>query len=188
MLLDTLRPQRCPREDHANCVFHVSEVPDIGVFEPRRVAPSDESLVWAIDGEHLRNYLVPRECPRVTFYAGPCTTVADRARFLGLSPAVVAIETAWVERMRSCRLFCYHLPGDAFECIDETAGYYVSRVAVAPAHVDVIEDPVSALQQRGAELRVLPTLAPLREAVIESTLEFSIIRWRNAAAVPGDHA
>jgi hypothetical protein len=144
--------------------------------------------VWAIDGEHLRNYLVPRECPRVTFYAGPRTTVADRARFLGMSPAVVAIETTWVERMRSCRLFCYHLPGDAFECIDETAGYYVSRVAVTPAHVDVIEDPVSALQQRGVELRVLPNLAPLRDAVIESTLEFSIIRWRNAAAVPGDHA
>lgn len=188
MLLDTSRPQRCPREDQANCVFHVSEVGDIGVFEPRRVGPNDESLVWAIDDERLRNYLVPRECPRVTFYAGPRTTMADRQRFLISSAAVVAIETGWFERMRSCRLFCYHLPAETFRCIDTTAGYYVSRVAVTPAHIDVIEDPVAALQKRGVELRVLPNLASLREAVIESTLEFSIIRWRNAAAVPADHA
>jgi hypothetical protein len=162
-------------------VFHVSEEPDIGVFEPRQVEPDGESLVWAIDDAHLRNYLAPRECPRVTFYAGPGTTVADRERFLGSSTAVVAIESGWFERMRSCRLFCYHFPGDTFECRDKTAGYFVSRVAVKPARVDVIQDPVLTILQRGVELRVLPDLWSLRDAVIESTLEFSIIRWRNAS-------
>ena len=162
-------------------VFHVSEEPDIGVFEPRQVEPDGESLVWAIDDAHLRNYLAPRECPRVTFYAGPGTTVADRDRFLGLSTAVVAIESAWFERMRSCRLFCYHFPGDTFECSDKTAGYFVSRAGVKPARVDVIQDPVLAILQRGVELRVLPDLWSLRDAVIASTLEFSIIRWRNAS-------
>ena len=165
-------------------VYHVSEEPEIAVFEPRQVESGGASLVWAIDDEHLRNYLTPRECPRVTFYAGPGTTVADRERFLGSSTAVVAVESRWFERMRSCRLFCYHLPGETFECSDKTAGYFVSRVAVTPAHIDIVQDPVLAILQRGVELRVQPNLCSLRDAVIESTLEFSIIRWRNAAPRP----
>jgi hypothetical protein len=162
-------------------VFHVSEDPDIEVFEPRSPAGGGEPLVWAVDDDHLRNYLVPRDCPRVAYSAGPGTTAADRDRFLGASSAVLAIETGWLERMRSCSLQCYHLPGDAFELADRSAGYFVSRVAVKPLAVQVIENAASALKARGVELRVQPSLWPLRDAVIESTLEFSIIRWRNAA-------
>jgi hypothetical protein len=162
-------------------VFHVSEEPDIPVFRPRTLDATGEPLVWAIDGDHVRNYLAPRDCPRVTFSAGPDTTAADRERFLGSSAAVVAIEALWFDRMRSCRLFCYHLPEDAFECRDRTAGYFVSRTAVTPSRVDVIEDAASALRRRGVELRVLPSLWSLRDAVLESTLEFSIIRWRHAS-------
>jgi hypothetical protein len=165
-------------------VFHVSEEPDIEVFEPRKAATNDERVVWAIDEDHLRNYLVPRDCPRVTYSAGPDTTVADRERFLGSSAAVLAIETGWFERMRSCRLHCYHLPGDTFELADECAGYFVSRVPVKPSRVHVIDNPVAAVLNRGVELRVQPSLWALRDAVIESTLAFSIIRWRNATPQP----
>jgi hypothetical protein len=165
-------------------VYHVSEEPEIAAFEPRPVETGGESLVWAIDDEHLRNYLTPRQCPRVTFSEGASTTVTDRERFLGSSTAVVAVESRWFERMRSCRLFCYHLPGETFECSDTTAGYFVSRVAVKPSRIDIVQDPVSAILQRGVELRVLPDLWSLRDAVVESTLEFSIIRWRNAAPRP----
>lgn len=165
-------------------VFHVSEEPDIEVFEPRKVTTSNASLVWAIDDEHLRNYLVPRDCPRVTYSAGSRTTVADRQQFLGTSPAILAIETRWFERMRSSRLHCYHLPGDTFELADECAGYFVSRVSVKPLRVQTIEDSVSAVLRRGVELRVQPSLWALRDAVIASTLAFSIIRWRNAAPRP----
>jgi hypothetical protein len=100
-------------------VFHVSEEPNIEVFEPRCAEAMGESVVWAIDDAHLRNYLVPRECPRVTYAAGPRTTLADRERFLGSSAAVVAIETGWFERVQTCRLQCYHLPGDTFELADQ---------------------------------------------------------------------
>ena len=162
-------------------VFHVSEEPGIEVFEPRIAAASDERLVWAIDDEHVRNYLVPRNCPRVTYSAGPRTTAADRERFLGSSVAVLAIETGWFDRMQACRLHCYHLPADTFELADECAGYFVSRVAVRPVRVEVVDQPVSAVLHRGVELRVQPDLWALRDAVIESTLAFSIIRWRNAA-------
>ena len=162
-------------------VFHVSESGGIERFEPRRADASGDAYVWGIDAEHLRNYLVPRDCPRVTFAAGPGTTSADRERFLGSSAAVMAIEEGWLERLRSCRLFCYHLPPDTFELLDRAAGYFVSRVAVTPAALDVVDDPMMALLTRGVELRVLPSLRSLRDAVVDSTLEFSIIRWRNAS-------
>ena len=167
-------------------LFHVSEEPNIEVFEPRQATASGDQLVWAIDEEHLRNYLVPRDCPRVTYSAGPRTTDGDRERFLGSSAAVLAIETGWFDRMRSCRLHCYHLPGDTFELADECAGYFVSRVPVRPLRVQVIDDLVSAVLMRDVELRVQPSLWELRDAVIASTLAFSIIRWRNAA--PRDSA
>jgi len=162
-------------------LYHVSEERDIEVFTPRRINGADEALVWAVDEGRLHNYLVPRECPRVTFYAGPRTSVDDRERFLGSRVAVVAIEAAWLPRLRSCRLFCYHLPADNFISRDKTAGYFVSRTAVTPVSVECISDPMSAILQRGVELRVLPNLSSLRNAVVESTLEFSIIRWRNAS-------
>lgn len=162
-------------------VFHVSEEPGIALFEPRKAETASVPLVWAIDTEHLRNYLLPRECPRVTYAAGPATTPADREGFLGSAAAVVAIESAWFARVRSARLYCYHLPGDRFELADACAGYFVSPEPVEPVRVDVIDDPVSALLERGVELRIQPELRRLREAVLRSTLAFSIIRWRNAA-------
>jgi len=140
--------------------------------------------VWAIDAARLRNYLVPRGCPRVTYYAGGATSDADVDRFLGSSAAVLAIEREWLERVRACRLYCYHMPPDTFDCIDECAGYFVSRVSVVPACVDVITDPISELVKRGVDVRVVPNLWPLRDAVVASSLQFSIIRMRNARSTP----
>ena len=161
-------------------LFHVSEESGIERFEPRPSPYTDDPVVWAIDVDRLRNYLLPRECPRVTFYAGRETTVADVERLLGSSPAVIAVESAWLERLRSCRLYCYHLPAETFECIDECAGYFVSREAVVPAGVWIVDDALAALLERGVELRFLPNLWPLRDAVVSSTLQFSVIRMRNA--------
>lgn len=161
-------------------LFHVSEEPGIKRFEPRAPEDGHEPVVWAITAARLCNYLVPRECPRVTYYAGPDTVRTDVERFLGTSGAVVAIEQQWVERVRSCRLYCYHMPPDTFACIDECAGYFISRAAVAPAWMEVIDDAVSELLRRRVELRVLPSLWPLRDAVVASSLQFSMIRMRNA--------
>ena len=165
-------------------LFHVSEESGIERFEPRPSQYADEPVVWAIDADRLRNYLLPRECPRVTYYAGPKTTAPDVERFLGSSPAVIAVESAWLERLRSCRLYCYHLPAETFECIDECAGYFVSRRPVVPAQIEVIEDLLATLLGRGAELRFVPDLWSLRDAVISSTLRFSLIRMRNALPRP----
>src|SRR5262249_29648762 len=161
-------------------LFHISEEFDIERFEPRASKYVDEPVVWAIDADLLRNYLVPRECPRVTYYAGRETTKADVERFLGESSAVVAIESGWLERLRSCRLYCYHLPPETFVCIDECAGYFVSRAPVVPALVEVFDDPIAELLRRGVELRFMPSLWLLRDVVVASTLQFSIIRMHNA--------
>ncbi|HEY0035300.1 MAG TPA: hypothetical protein VGB66_01370 [Longimicrobium sp.] len=164
----------------APSLFHVSEG-EIGRFEPRPTASVHEPVVWAVDDRRLHNYLLPRDCPRVTFYAGPATMPDDAERFLGASPAVVAVESGWLERIRACVLYCHHLPSGAFECLDEGAGYFVSRDAVVPGRVEVIEDVIAELLGRGVELRFLPSLWHLHDAVAASSLRFSMIRMRNAA-------
>ena len=161
-------------------LFHISEESGITRFEPRPSKYASGLVVWAIDAARLRNYLVPRECPRVTYYAGRETTPADLERFLGSSPAVVAVEAGWLERLRSCRLYCYHLPPETFECIDDCAGYFVSRVLVVPAHVEVFDDMIAELLKRGVELRFVPSLWALRDEVVASSLQFSLIRMHNA--------
>ena len=161
-------------------LFHVSEERGIERFEPRASEGGSGPVVWAIDAGRLRNYLLPRECPRVTYYANGETTAADVERFLGSSPAVVAVENCWLEQLRSCRLYCYHLPPETFECLDECAGYFVSRVPVVPERIEIFDDSLAELLRRGVELRFVPNLWPLRDAVVVSTLRFSLIRLRNA--------
>jgi hypothetical protein len=163
-------------------LYHVSDRGDITRFEPRRAptAATDEALVWAIDSTHLPNYLLPRDCPRVTFAAAATSQPADVARFLLDAARVVAIEAGWFDRVRRARLYCYHLPPDAFRLLDVHAGYYVADTAVTPAGVEEIADPLATLLAHGVELRVLPSLWALNDAIVASTLEFSMIRMRNA--------
>jgi len=162
-------------------LFHVSEEPGIKRFEPRASEPASKPVVWAISEARLHNYLFPRDCPRVTYYAGPATAAADVERFLGSSPAVVAVESGWLDRLRSCRLYRYELPAATFECLDDCAGYFVSRAPVVPVRVEVVDDLIGELLRRGVELRFLPSLWSLRDAVVASSLQFSIIRMRNAS-------
>ncbi len=161
-------------------LFHISEDSDIARFEPRASEYARGLVVWAIEGRRLCNYLLPRDCPRVTYYAGPDTTAVDVEHFLGASPAGVAIESEWLERARSSRIYCYHMPPETFECLDACAGYFVSRVPVVPSSIEVIDDPLSELLKRGVEVRILPSLWSLRDAVVASSLQFSLIRMRNA--------
>ena len=161
-------------------LFHISEESGIGRFEPRPSKYVSDLAVWAIDSARLCNYLLPRECPRVTFYAGSDTTKADIERFLGLRRAVVAVEREWLERVQSCRLYCYQMPSDTFECFDECAGYYVSREAVEPEGVEVFDDVIAELQRREVELRFMRSLWPLRDEVVASSLQFSLIRMHNS--------
>lgn len=167
-------------------LFHVSDQLVIARFEPRPPPSLDagvsDNVVWAIESRLLHNYLLPRNCPRVTFYAGPQTSEADHARFFFGTSAkhVVAIEQAWLDPVRQARLWLYELPADTFTLADESAGYHVSRASVAPCGVTEISDVLGALSARDVELRITPSLWPLRDAVLSSTLAFSFIRMRHA--------
>ena len=162
-------------------LFHLSDDPGIAHFVPRPSAYTAMPVVWAIEDGRLHNYLLPRDCPRVCFYAGEGTTTDDRARWLGDAHAVIAIEAAWLERMRAAQLQCYAMPAGTFRLQDAGAGYWVSETGVTPHDVELLDDLPAALTARGVELLVLPSLWDLHDAVMASSLVFSMIRMRNAA-------
>lgn len=94
---------------------------------------------------------------------------------------MIAIESAWLERIRNTKLFMYHLPVETFQCFDPIAGYYVSREAVQPLSVEPVGDLLSRLVAANIELRITPSLQKLRQALVSSTVPFSMIRMRNAS-------
>jgi hypothetical protein len=168
-------------------LFHVSEESGIASFEPRPVPSPDSGVtgeaVWAVDEAHLPNFILPRDCPRVTYGIGTRTSEEDRTRFFAHSTArrIVAVEAKWAPAILSCTLFLYEMPTMSFELALEDAGFYIARAAVVPTAVTEVRDAIGEMLRREVELRFLPELWPLNDAVIASTLEFSNIRMRNAA-------
>lgn len=165
-------------------LYHFSEDPHIRVFEPH-VAPTsiqDVALVWAIDEWHAPMYYLPRDCPRACFWPGPGTTAEDRERwFAGIDARmVIAVESKWLPAIRATTLYCYSMPEEPFRLNDATAGHYVSQSSVAPLSVKPVGDLLEALVAANVELRMTPRLVDLWQRVIESTLEFSGTRLRNA--------
>ena len=162
-------------------LWHVSEDPAIEVFHPHRAPTSslDEKLVWAIDTIYWWLYWFPRECPRACFNATQGTTDADVDRWLGGDRArrVSVIECDWLERFRSARVYAYRLPSDTFEPWDK---FFVSRETVVPLEVVELGDLLARHAEAGNELRIAPSLYPLWDEVIETTLDFSGIRLGNA--------
>ena len=103
-----------------NVLYHFSEEADIISFEPRFASPELGEVVWAISEAGMYTYLLPRDCPRVTFRADDNTSI------------------------------------------------------------EPIDDLLQALTDFGVELRIMPSLWPLYDAVVDSTLAFSIIRMRQS--------
>ena len=68
--------------------------------------------------------------------------------------------------------------------VDEVAGYYVSRKPVIPIAETKIDNILAALLKHDVDLRIMPSLWKLREAVINSTLGYSIIRMHKAQPPP----
>jgi len=143
-------------------------------------------MVWAIDEDHVQNYLLPRDCPRVTFSAGDGSSAQDIAHFLGASGArhVIAVESCWLTRIQAQRLVRYEFGRQPFELEDSTAGYWTCRAPVAPIAEVRIDNVLAELLEHDVELRIMRSLWRLRESVIASSLEYSIIRMRNASIPP----
>src|SRR5690242_6257645 len=127
-------------------LFHVSEEAGITRFEPRPVPSPDSGVVgdavWAVDETHLPNFILPRDCPRVTFGVGKQTTDADRERFFAHTSArrIVAVESRWAPAILACTLFVCEMTPENFHLALEEAGYYIARTTVMPAGVIEIRD------------------------------------------------
>ena len=164
-----------------NALWHVSEDPAIEVFAPhhRPGHALDKPVVWAVDTWHMPLYWFPRDCPRATWWAREATTDDDVDRWLDgdRRRRVGAFESAWLGRVRSVRLYAYRLPADTFEPWDK---FFVSRETVVPREPVELGDLLARHAEAGIELRIVPTLYPLWDAVIRTTLDDSGIRLRNA--------
>ena len=167
-------------------LYHVSEEPDITVFHPRLPSRRDldptVGLFWAIDEDHLPNFLTPRDCPRVTFHIRPETTEDDRRRFFSSDTVrhAIIIEHDWFDRMRRTTLYLYEFDPTGFVMQDEIAGYYVARTTQTPIARHIITDLPGALIARGVELRITDNLRRIAEDVKSSSLGWSLCRMANA--------
>lgn len=171
-------------------LFHFSDDPAIGRFEPRPVQVRTERapgmdwlngpLVWAIDAPHQAMYLFPRDCPRILAWPKPGSTYADINRWMGPGrPAMVAfVEWAWFERLKTGVIHRYALPAATFESLED-AGMWVSRAGVTPDGVETLADLPAAHSALGVELRLMESLLPLKD-LWASSLHASGIRLRNA--------
>lgn len=169
-----------------NRLFHISEEPGITVFEPRPSPSSIENVksdvVFAISDKLLHNYLLPRDCPRVTFYSKHDTTHQDKVKYFGESAAdfVVVVEHKWIPAIKNTMLYCYEFPVGTFVLLDESAGYHISYESVVPLSVHPIHNVFEEFHIRNVEVRMMENLWNLAQDVSKSTLEYSLIRMRNA--------
>jgi len=165
-------------------LFHFSEDPSITVFRPHVASTSveKEPFVWVIDQEHAPSYWFPRDCPRACCWIGR-KPVLDAGRVfatLGGAQRVHAIEVGWLHRMWACQLYAYEFDSEGFEPRNTDAGYWVARDEVVPKAVTPVGDLLSRHSDAGIELRIVSNLWPLIDAIVDSGLEFSIIRKANA--------
>jgi hypothetical protein len=171
-------------------LYHISDKPGIKRFDPRpapsKSAKQEGLMVWAIDYDHLHNYLLPRDCPRVTFFAKDDSDPKDVERLMAgtFAKHVIAIEVRWLSKIQKQCLYQYELDSKDFTLVDEIAGYWISRKPVIPIAETKIDNILSALLEHDVELRIMPSLWKLREAVINSTLAYSIIRMNKAQPPP----
>ena len=94
----------------------------------------------------------------------------------------MAIESGWLERVRTTTLYRYRMPEGCFQPQrpEDPAGHYISRATVVPLSVEPVGDLLAALAEANVELRITPRLMDLWERVIRSSMEYSGTRLRNA--------
>nr|BFE60613.1 hypothetical protein GCM10020063_051390 [Dactylosporangium thailandense] len=166
-------------------VLHFSEDPAIERFAPHVAATAQqpEAYVWAVDAARAPDYWFPRQCPRAMAWAIPATTDADRDRIAGAGcgPRVHAIEFAWLDAMRTTRLYAYRFAAAPFRPFGDDGHAQVAEEPVVPlGPAEPVGNLLDLHAEAGIQLRVLDNLWPFWDAVIASTMAFSGIRLRNA--------
>jgi hypothetical protein len=165
-------------------LLHFSEDPNIKVFRPHvpASAPDNPALVWAVDEAHAPGFWFPRQAPRACCWTiGKPLTELGR-ELVGTGTRMHAMESAWLERVRACRMYVYRFDSAPFGMQTAEAGYYSTRETITPLSVEPVGDLLELHARAGIELRIVENLWPTIDAILASGLEFSIIRTANALA------
>ncbi|HEY4939934.1 MAG TPA: hypothetical protein VII56_00780 [Rhizomicrobium sp.] len=163
-------------------LLHFSEDPNITVFRPHVPAssPHNPPMVWAVDEAHAPGFWFPRSCPRACCWSAG-KPLSDIGRtLLGAGARMHAIESVWLDRMRSCTMYVYRFDAAPFSVYDVPAGYFSTTKTIEPLSVEPIGDLLALHAAARIELRIVPNLWPVIDAIVASGLEFSIIRKMNA--------
>lgn len=164
-------------------LYHFSEDPSIRRFVPHvpQTNPIQQPAVWAIDANHAPLYWFPRDCPRVTAWPrGPEQAARFRRDWHTTAERVHAIESAWLDRMRSVSLYRYDLPATSFVPWPDAAGQWVAHQPVEPMGIEPMDDLLDLHTEAGIELRIVPSLWPLWDLARGGPWDFSIVRTHNA--------
>ena len=165
-------------------LFHFSEDPSIALFRPHIARTSVERvpLVWAVDETHAPGFWFPRNCPRACCWVGEQRPSEAGAALLGLGGArrLHAIESGWLDRLRTCELYAYEFDPAPFRSQVHEAGYWAAQEDVEPLSVTPVGDLLARHVDAAIELRIVNDLWPIIDAIVASGLEFSIIRKANA--------
>lgn len=169
-------------------VLHFSEDPTITSFAPHAAPTSATTTpyVWAVDWRNAPSYWFPRQCPRAMAWPRDTTTDTDRARIIGAGcgERVHAIEYGWLRAMQTAKLYAYRFAEAPFHAVGSPGAEpnaMVATTVVTPlGPPEPVGDLLDCHAAAGIQLRLLPTLWPFWDEVIESTVGFSGIRLRNA--------
>jgi len=171
--------------DARDVLHHFSEDPSIEQFIPHvpTTNPTQRAAVWAIDADHAPLYWFPRDCPRVTAWPRtPNDLAAFQATWHTTARRVHAIESGWLDRMRTVALYRYDLPAAPFQPWPDAEGQWIAHTLVKPQAVDRLGDLLTLHVQADIELRITPSLWPLWDLAQDGPWSFPIVRMRNAAS------
>jgi len=110
---------------------------------------------------------------------------AFRSRFTTTARRLHAIESGWLGRVRAATVYRYEFHADGFVQWEEANGQWICEHEVRPASVTPIGDLIGAHAEAEIELRVTPSLWPLRDLAVGGEFDFSIVRMHNAQPRPG---
>lgn len=164
-------------------VHHFSEDPKIERFRPHVPAtnPDHRPAVWAIDTDHAPLYWFPRDCPRVTAWPRPPDDAgAFAAAWATAAPRVHAIELGWLARVQATTLYRYDFDTADFAPWPDASGQWIAEREVAPIAVVALTDLLGLHARAGIELRLVPSLWPLRDLAVSDRWDFSLVRMANA--------
>ncbi len=164
-------------------LYHFSEDPHISRFAPHvpLTNPSHSPAVWAIDADHAPLYWFPRDCPRVTIWPhGPRDQPEFQVRFATVATRLHAIESVWLERMRNAEIYRYEFENTGFVPWADADGQWIADREVVPIRVTPVGDLLAAHARAAIELRIVPSLWPLRDIAVQGEFDFSLVRMHNA--------